>query len=231
MLLPYRDAHIMRCVSLGGQTVALVDDLWLAAVAGIRDPALRMIVQILDDRTKAQNRALRRLAEKMTSVEEVQEALDTVTTDLANRWEEIEAINAQLREAVLAGEQQRAQQLAEQAEAYSNVVNAGVAKLRDIGTDAENPVPDPEPLPEPAPLPGGGDASEPPSEPEPAPDGGDGGDGTAPVDAPPPGSTGPGDLENPGDLPPGPDGDATAPDAPDTGTVDPGTGTAGRRGR
>lgn len=208
--------------------MALVDDLWLAAITGIQDPSQRIIVQMLDDRLKRQDRAIRRLAEKMASVEEIQEELDTVTTDLANRWEEIEAVNADLRAAVLAGETARAQQLAEQAEAYSAVVSAGVTKLREIGADVDNPVPDPAPLPDPEPTPPGPDTGDAPTTDAPAPDAGGGGDATAPVpDEPAPDVPAPDDTA----TPPTDQTDPGAGDAPDTGTVDPGTGTAGGRGR
>jgi ABC-type transporter Mla subunit MlaD len=89
---------------------------------------------------------LRRLEARMATFEQVVSDLNDVTNNLADRIEESERINAQLREAVAANDTARAQALADQAQAHADVLSQAVDKLRGLGQSTENPVPDPEPV-------------------------------------------------------------------------------------
>lgn len=107
----------------------------------------------LDTDIRTINRKIRRLERVMARFEDQISNLDSVTSELADRWELMELTNVELRAAVAAGDQTRAAALAAQSEQHADVVAAGVERLRAIGADAEDPVPDTEPLPEPTPTP------------------------------------------------------------------------------
>jgi uncharacterized coiled-coil protein SlyX len=93
---------------------------------------------------------LRRLEARMATFEQVVSDLNDVTNNLADRIEESERINAQLRDAVANNDTARAQALADQAQAHADVLSQAVDKLRGLGQSTDNPVPDPAPV-EPAP--------------------------------------------------------------------------------
>lgn len=95
----------------------------------------------------------------MATFEEAAADLATLTDDMAARLTESERINAELRAAVADGDTTRAAALSEQAAGHTAVIEAISERLRGIGADVENPVPDVSPLPEPAAPDESGDAS------------------------------------------------------------------------
>lgn len=109
----------------------------------------------------------------MATFEEAAADLAALTDDMAARLTESERINAELRAAVDAGDTDRAAALSAQAAQHTAVVEAISERLRGIGADASDPVPDVSPLPDvaaPADAPvSGGSGSVPDGEPLPEP--------------------------------------------------------------
>lgn len=98
----------------------------------------------------------------MATFAEAADQLTTLTDEMAAKLTEAERVNAELRAAVRDGDLTRAAALEQQAAEHTAVVEAISDRLRGIGTDPTDPVPDLSPLPEgPAVETGGDETGEP----------------------------------------------------------------------
>ncbi len=104
----------------------------------------------------------------MATFAETSADLDTVTTQIADRMSARDALIVELRTAVQNGDTARAQALAAQDASHADVMAASIERLRGLGADQDNPVPDTTPLPEAPPADAGG--SEPVADGEPLPE-------------------------------------------------------------
>lgn len=125
---------------------------------------------------RRQGRTIINMEDRMSEFEAAAADLAELTDAMADKLEASEATNAELLKAIAEDDQERIAALAEQSARHTAVVKEISNRLRGIGADPVNPVPDTTPLPEPeAPQvdengTGGGDVVEPGTDTEVTPD-------------------------------------------------------------
>lgn len=129
----------------GLATAANVDDV-SAQVARLKIDNDYTLAQLVKQNTILIE-LLHKIGADMGTFEDAVGDLATLTTDMADRLDAAEAVNAELRAALANGEVAQAQALAAQAEQHTAAVQEISARLRGLGEDPENPVPDTTELP------------------------------------------------------------------------------------
>jgi peptidoglycan hydrolase CwlO-like protein len=113
---------------------------------------IRLFGPTMDKLTKRVNRLEREQKRMWGLMASFAEELDGLSNEMASRLDEYERVNAELRAAVANNDTSAAAALAAQSEAHAAAVAEVRNRLRDLGTDPQNPVPDTSPLPEPPPA-------------------------------------------------------------------------------